>query len=295
MHFKASFERKATEPDAVETDIIGVVELKENQFDFFSHNLLNDYDFIADFSREAYDDGERKHCLLVLGENREDGILVCAEGSFYARYSSYLPKARRIMEDEIQRIADYIIQGRFGDSGKGSWIIGWDDIKEHCDLTVTPTNGIGNMLIEELERREEVGEIIATEDCIEMTNFMVNCPEGMSAKDCLLTLFSMMGCNLENVFIIHEDDGHEGEPIAELNQSILTEEGKKDWADVLQAKVTRAYESGHGLHVEVTGCSVKRLRAFANAVNGHCSDEEWSRWFRNDSENTEGFTLGGQA
>lgn len=256
---------------------------------------MNDYDFIADFSREAYDDGERKHCLLVLGENREDGILVCAEGSFYARYSSYLPKARRIMEDEIQRIADYIIQGRFGDSGKGSWIIGWDDIKEHCDLTVTPTNGIGNMLIEELERREEVGEIIATEDCIEMTNFMVNCPEGMSAKDCLLTLFSMMGCNLENVFIIHEDDENEGEPIAELNQSILTEEGKKDWADVLQAKVTRAYESGHGLHVEVTGCSVKRLRAFANAVNGHCSDEEWSRWFKNDSENTEGFTLGEQA
>lgn len=39
MHFKASFERKATEPDAVDTDIIGVVELKENQFDF-SHTTF---------------------------------------------------------------------------------------------------------------------------------------------------------------------------------------------------------------------------------------------------------------
>lgn len=68
-----------------------------------------------------------------------------------------------------------MIKGRFGETENGSWVIGFDDIKEHFDLTVSPTNGIGEMLIDELERREEIGEIIATEDCMEITQFLDNC------------------------------------------------------------------------------------------------------------------------
>ena len=33
------------------------------------------------------------HCLLVVGEDRPDGILVESEGSSYARYAAFLPNA----------------------------------------------------------------------------------------------------------------------------------------------------------------------------------------------------------
>lgn len=295
MNFKARFERKENTPDVSEADIVGVTELSREQYSRFYGQMLNDYDFIADYANETYDDGERKHCLLVLCEGDDDGILICSEGSAYARYSSYLPKARKILEDEIRCVADRMIKGRFGDTGKGSWVIGFDDIKEHFDLTVSPTNGIGEMLIDELERREEIGEIIATEDCMEITQFLDNCPEGLSGTQKLMTVFSLMGCNLEDVHLIDHDEEHEVATIVELNQDTLTEEGKKEWADVLSAKVVRVYEGSYGTQIEVTGCHVHRLRDFSFALAGYCSEEDWSKWFNEPTANTEAPTMGEQS
>ena len=295
MNFKARFERKASAPQVTDADIVGVVTLNQEQFAWFSERLLDDYDFIADYANETYDDGERKHCLLVLCEGDDDGILICSEGSAYARYSSYLPKARKILEDEIRCVADRMIKGRFGDTGKGSWVIGFDDIKEHFDLTVSPTNGIGEMLIDELERREEIGEIIATEDCMEITQFLDNCPEELSGTQKLMTVFSLMGCNLEDVHLIDHDEEHEVATIVELNQDTLTEKGKKEWADVLSAKVVRVYEGSYGTQIEVTGCPVHRLRDFSFALAGYCSEEDWSKWFNEPTANTEAPTMGEQS
>ena len=112
MNFKARFERKANAPDVSEADIVGVTELSREQYSRFYGQMLNDYDFIADYAKETYDDGERKHCLLVLGEGEDDGILVCSEGSFYARYSAYLPKARQ--SRRLYRHLRYLCCGRIG-------------------------------------------------------------------------------------------------------------------------------------------------------------------------------------
>lgn len=295
MNFKARFERKASAPEVTDADIVGVVTLNQAQFAWFSERLLDDYDFIADYAKETYDDGERKHCLLVLGEGEDDGILVCSEGSFYARYSAYLPKARQILRDEVHCVAELMIKGRFGETENGSWVIGFDDIKEHFDLTVSPTNGIGEMLIDELERREEIGKIIATEDCMEITQFLDNCPEGLSGTQKLMTVFSLMGCNLEDVHLIDHDEEHEVATIVELNQDTLTEEGKKEWADVLSAKVVRVYEGSYGTQIEVTGCLAHRLRDFSFALAGYCSEEDWSKWFNESTANTEAPTMGEQS
>jgi len=40
------------------------------------------------------------HCLLVTGEGMEDGVLVESEGSSYARYSSFVPSVKEIMEQQ---------------------------------------------------------------------------------------------------------------------------------------------------------------------------------------------------
>lgn len=295
MNFKARFERKENTPDVSEADIVGVTELSREQYSRFYGQMLNDYDFIADYANETYDDGERKHCLLVLCEGDDDGILICSEGSAYARYSSYLPKARKILEDEIRCVADRMIKSRFGDTGKGSWVIGFDDIKEHFDLTVSQTNGIGEMLLGELEAQEEVGAVIATEDCFEISEYLKNAPEDASASEKLLTVFSLMGCNLEDVHLLDADEEHEVATIVELTRNTLTDEGKRDWSDVLAAKVERIYDGAYGTQIEVSGCPAHRLRDFSFALAGYCSEEQWSKWFNEPSENTEAPTMEGQA
>lgn len=64
--------------------------------------LLSESDEPLRFIRENIDrmyqdeDGVN-HCLLVLGEGCADGILVESEGSTYARYSAFVPNARRLL------------------------------------------------------------------------------------------------------------------------------------------------------------------------------------------------------
>lgn len=60
------------------------MELSAAQFDYFSKNLLSDYDFLLTNIDCMYQDGDGvSHCLLVLGEGRDDGIIVNSEGSAY--------------------------------------------------------------------------------------------------------------------------------------------------------------------------------------------------------------------
>ena len=70
----------------------------QNDFEYFSKHLLNNYDFILE-NRDCmgYEDDVRC-CMLVLSENSNDGILVDAQGSAYARYVSFLPEARKIFD-----------------------------------------------------------------------------------------------------------------------------------------------------------------------------------------------------
>ena len=65
------------------------------------------------------------------------------------------------------------------------------------------------MLLEELERSEEVGEIIATEDCIEITEYLENVPEDATLGERLGGVVSLMGCNVDNADEGDVDDGED--------------------------------------------------------------------------------------
>lgn len=78
-----------------------VVELSQNEFREFISNPLDYYDFIREFNKEdhpIYEDA--RTCLLVLGENEKDGILIDSQGYDYARYSAYVPNARSLTQQE---------------------------------------------------------------------------------------------------------------------------------------------------------------------------------------------------
>lgn len=110
MKLRAVFQRKESDYDAVENcEVSRVVELPNGQFDYFIGHLLDDQDFLIELRSEmGYTEDGVRHCLLVLPEGGDDGVLVDAQGSSYARYSAFIPNARQqVILGQYQSLADF--------------------------------------------------------------------------------------------------------------------------------------------------------------------------------------------
>ena len=109
MELYAFFHRKDEEIRSQHCVVEKVLELSEREYARFYQSPLAEYDFIAKHRGAMRQDADgTRHCLLVLGENQEDGILVDAEGYDYARYHAFLPKARQLyLLDQYPTIAKF--------------------------------------------------------------------------------------------------------------------------------------------------------------------------------------------
>ena len=94
MQAKAIFHRKEASYDPRECEIEKVIHLSDSDFARFQQMLLDNYDFLHENADLMRVENGVTHCLLVVGETFEDGILVNSEGSDYARYSAYFPNAK---------------------------------------------------------------------------------------------------------------------------------------------------------------------------------------------------------
>lgn len=289
LYTSAKLMRKEPEIRADRCKIEAVVELDSNQFYDFRNHLFDNQEFIKAHRDSMYQDRDGiYHCLLVLGVGEPDGVLIESEGSLYARYSALLPNARMFMQTQIEAIADEIIRDGCTQSESGAWVISFDKISEYFNADVTPRNTLGEMLINELCMRDDVLDIRATDDCIKMKYYtdQINDQEDKN----YMSLYSLMRSNLEDVHIVDVDEEHDLATIVELNQDTLTEDGKRDWSDVLGAKVERIFEGYYGLQIAVSGCAPERLEAFSKMLAGECSIEESERWI-NPSESGESFEM----
>ena len=101
---KAVFNRKVDDFEPKSCVIEKVIALTSQDYDEFSQNMLADYDFIKDNIDLQYCDNNGVfHCLMVVGEDRKDGILVESEGSGYARYSAFLPNAAEFLATAMEQ------------------------------------------------------------------------------------------------------------------------------------------------------------------------------------------------
>ena len=271
--------------DEIRTDeckIEAVVVLDAEEFEDFRRRLFVARDFIADNRDYMYlDRNGISHCLLVLGEDQTDGILVDSGLSQHAKFTSFLPNAADFMEKQIQMMADEMLENFETE-------VDFKSISDKFDVTVTADNGIGQMLLDELRGRNELANVEVTHDSIELTR-VENAPVEVDDKH-LMTLFMLMGCNLENVHIVDADVEHDLATIVELNQDTLTEDGRREWSDVLGAKVTRIFDGIYGTQIEVTGCEPERLEAFSKMLAGECTLSESEHWL-NPEMNDETFDL----
>lgn len=96
MKINVPLRRKDTEIETSPCVVEKTIELGADEYKTFSQNLLENYDFIFENSDCMYTRDGVLHCLLVLGKDQNDGILVESEGSAYARYSAFVPNARKM-------------------------------------------------------------------------------------------------------------------------------------------------------------------------------------------------------
>lgn len=209
---KAVFMRK---PDTFETQdcvIEKTIHLSEQDYDRYL-GKMGQQGFIRDNASLMRNDREGIfHCLLVVGKNRSDGILIQSEGYDYARYAAFLPNA-----------ADF--------------------------LSTHPE-----------ENPEEKSE------------------QGIKLKD-------LMRIPLRDIHLVHIDEEIELATIVELKADTLTDEGRTEWADVLNADVQGIFEGIYGLQLECSGVSPQRLSDFSFMLAGDCPNQDYQKWVCQEPEN----------
>ncbi len=69
------------------------------EFENLKSHPLRDNDLIAENADMMYcDSGDIYHCLLVYDEEQGDGLMIESEGTAYARYAQYIPRAKELVE-----------------------------------------------------------------------------------------------------------------------------------------------------------------------------------------------------
>ena len=274
-----------TTKDQKEYLITEVLQLDSSAYENYRNRIRN----LPDSLKSEYDPDVEQLFLLVVGDGYKDGVIADFSGRAYEGIPALVPDAMEQLENHIRRLADYCVREGVDNTEDGKWSVSYDELYYHFDsTTITSRNGMGRLLCEELQQKEEINELIMTEDCIEMTYHMEycqNCRQG--GIEGAMSLFSLMGCNLYDVHLCDRDEDHELATVSELNQNTLTEDGKREWSDVLNAKVTSIYEGAYGVQIGLTGCPANRLRDFSYMLAGHCSEKDYECWVNQDGKSLE--------
>ena len=99
-----------------------------------------------------------------------------------------------------------------------------------------------------------------------------------------MTLGNLIMCRLEGVHLCHCDEEIELATIEELDANTLTEKGKQDWSDVLNATVEKIYEGGYGIQIGLSDVDPERLSDFSFMLAGNCSAKKYDEWVADQSE-----------
>lgn len=256
--------------------VVAIRELSASRFEHFRTHLLEDQDFISEVAEDLHGaDHDGTRCLLVLGEGYPYGILVNSEGFDYARYSGILPHARQMVDEHLDQMAGYCVKEGITHSGDGSWTISFDELYEHFGTEIKPNNGWGEMLLEKVKQQAEVDEIIATEDEFEIQYHLENCPEcqqgGIGGA---MSLMSLMGCNLLCVRL--QNDAGDGARcfIPELDPATLSEDGKREFDDILSARVLMMRNDT----ITIQGVSSERIKLFSDVLCQNCTMEDYYKF-----------------
>ena len=185
MQARAIFRRKEVCFEPSECEIEKVIHLSDSDFARFQQTLLDNYDFLREHADLMRVEGSVTHCLLVVGESFEDGILVNSEGSDYARYAAYFPNAKSYLltqgqtqqveqakapveaaspsvvggvsaallayGEKMKKILDHVIDQALDDHDQSAYIISLPQVRENFDSDIIDDDLFAAMLRERPE------------------------------------------------------------------------------------------------------------------------------------------------
>jgi hypothetical protein len=242
--------------------------------------------------------------MLVVSPNSADGIAVCGKNE--VSYASYFPNAAAWLNGNIQNLANKIETFSNGITVESPFKIYLDDFGWSMETAITEDNGIGELLVKDLERRRAIESVKMNGDTLDIKlleqdfttaqtvefNDVKNLNAALASQnsksgDAAISLANLISdCRLEEVRLCHCDEDIELATVAELDADTLTEQGKADWADVLDAKVKRIYEGEYGIQLDLDGVSPERLTDFSMLLSGNCPVSEYDKWVSDASEQT---------
>lgn len=267
MKFKANFVEKPANFQKDDCQIEKVVELSHEDFCRLKITPLADQPFLAEhrdcmFSRDGV-----IHCLLALGQGSNDGVLIDAEQYDCARLAAYIPGMRDIVNAEMDRAADFIIQWGTENTASGSWCVYFEALEEHLNLTVREGSGFDSMLRAALKRRPEVATVDMHDGCIEMEYHPEYCRQlnGVPKNEAL-------GPRLKEILPVLAGGGltlltHEETDYVVLPENLLklNAAGREDYAALLDARVAEIVPGLEGTEVVLTEVAPEELVRFNEA------------------------------
>lgn len=175
MKIKANFLYKPGNFQMDDCQIEKVLKLSYGEFSELKVIPLKDQPFIRENISCMFSDGSVMHCLLALGEGYNDGILIQSCGYDYPRYAACIPGMRDVLSAELERAAARIVQDAAEHIRDGNWHVSFDTLREQTGLNVQVGNGLDEMLLEKLAKREEVFSASLRSDPIEMVCRLSHC------------------------------------------------------------------------------------------------------------------------
>ena len=129
-------------------------------------------------------------CVLLLSENGDDGILVDTQGCNYPRYAAFIPKAKIIANEFIQRFNEE--RGSDNDENNKT--------KRKCGEEIKD---------EKSYEKQKATDILTAEDLAEQAEYAANAPKCCSEKERALNMLGMLGSNIADEDIYHDEDEHD--------------------------------------------------------------------------------------
>ena len=160
-----------------------VIVVSDAEFRDVMKNSLEDREYLS--GRHGEDT-----CVLLLSNGGDDGILVDTQGCDYPRYAAFIPKAKIIVNEFIQRVTEE--QDSYADEKNREKRKRGEEIKD-----------------EKSDEKQKTTDILTSEDLAEQVEYAANAPKCCSEKERALNMLGMLGSNIADEDIYHDESDHD--------------------------------------------------------------------------------------
>ena len=183
LRLNAMMWRKPETLEPLSYKVSEVIVVSDAEFRDVMKNSLEDREYLS--CRHGEDT-----CVLLLSNGGDDGILVDTQGCNYPRYATFVPKAKIIANEFIQRFTEE--QGSDDDEESKTKRKRGEEIND-----------------EGSDEKQKVTDMLSAEDLAEQAEYAANAPECCSKKERALNMLGMLGSNIADEDIYHDESDHD--------------------------------------------------------------------------------------